>query len=70
MENVSEAVKDIVDIVEQFYVLRVEDLTKKLENIRRINVDSLIDLIQNEISENNIKTKRDIVKYVESIILD
>ncbi|OGI02317.1 MAG: hypothetical protein A2104_06305 [Candidatus Melainabacteria bacterium GWF2_32_7] len=70
MENVAEAVKDIVEIVEQFYLLRVEDLTRKLENIRRINVDSLVDLIQNEVNENKIKTKRDIVKYVESIILD
>ncbi|OGI23053.1 MAG: hypothetical protein A2287_00425 [Candidatus Melainabacteria bacterium RIFOXYA12_FULL_32_12] len=70
MENVAEAVKDIVEIVEQFYLLRVEDLTRKLENIRRINVDSLVDLIQNEVNESKIKTKRDIVKYVESIILD
>lgn len=70
MDNLAESIKDVVSIVEQFYILKSEDITKKLENIRRINLDSLINLMEIEVQKDNIKSKKDIIRYIESIILD
>jgi len=70
MDDISKSVKDVVDILEQFYVLKFTEVSKKIDNIKRINIDSLADRIQEEVEKGNIKTKSDIVKYVESIIPD
>lgn len=70
MKKIEEQIVNVVEILEQIYSLEVSDMTRKLENLKRINIDSVAAYIQKEQENNNFKNKNEIVKYIQSIIQD
>lgn len=70
MKKIEEDIRDILEVVEQVYALEVIDMKKKINNIKRVNVSSIVDIVNEEKKKGNIKTKKDIVQYIQSIIQD
>ena len=68
--DIESEVKNVLEIVEQVYLIKSVAAEKKLNNIKRINFDSLVNLIQKEISNDRIKSPKDMVNYIETIIED
>lgn len=70
MKKIEEDIRDILEVVENVYALEVVDMKKKIDNIKRVNISSIVDIVNEEKKKGNIKTKKDIVKYIQSIIQD
>jgi hypothetical protein len=70
MKKIEEEIQIILDVVEQVYALEVTDMKKKIDNIKRVKVDSIADIINEEKKKGNLKNKKDIVKFIQSIIQD
>ena len=70
MENSYNEIQEIIEILEQFYTLEIDELNNKLKNIKRIDINSLVNLIESEKEKKYIKSRKDLVKYIKSIIQD
>ena len=69
-KNTLNDVNDVIQTVEQVYINSASNLNKKLDNIKRINIETLTELVEKETENGHIKEKKDIVKYIEQIIQD
>lgn len=63
-------IREVIDIVEHLYETWLVNVRNRLDNLKRINVDSLAELIEYEKEKGRIKDKNDIIKYIESITQD
>ncbi|MDD3012924.1 MAG: hypothetical protein PHC34_04405 [Candidatus Gastranaerophilales bacterium] len=70
MKKMEEEIRNVVEIIEQIYSLEVSDMSKRMENLKRINFDSVAAYIEKEQKNNNFKSRNDLVKYIQSIIHD
>jgi|GEM_PF-2708621 len=70
MKKVEEEVRDVVEVIEQLYSLEVSDMSRKIENLKRVNINSVVAFVEKERKKDNFKSKTDIVKYIQSIIQD
>lgn len=67
---ISEEVKDTLNVIEQIYGVMLMNLQNRVNNFKRINIDSLIEFAKYEYVNGRIKNRKDIIKYIESITQD
>lgn len=59
-------VRSILNIMEKLYSLEIKYVAEKLENIKRINIDSLMEFVE----YNKLNDASDLIQYVQGIIQD
>ncbi|EKE03915.1 MAG: hypothetical protein ACD_20C00129G0011 [uncultured bacterium] len=69
-KDIYQEIQETMQIVEQIYEMWASNLKKRLDNLKRINIESLIVLIEYEKANGNIKNKSDIIKYIDGITQD
>jgi len=70
MKKIEEEIRDVVEIVEQVYSNQATELARKLDNFKRINVDTVAAYIKEEQVKGNFQNRDDIIKYIQSIVQD
>jgi len=69
-EEVYSETVQVIGILEGIYEIFIESLKTKIENLDKINIETLTELILKESEKGNIKERKDIIKYIEQIIQD
>ena len=70
MKNIKQTLENLIEIIDKIYKIEAKQINSKRENLKLINLDTLESLINNEIENGNVKKEKDIVEYIESIIID
>jgi len=70
MKKIEEEIRNVVEVIEQIYSLEVSDMNRKIDNLKRINIGSVVTYVKNEQEKGNFKSKNDIIQYIQSIIQD
>ena len=69
-KDIYQEIQETMQIVEQIYEMWASNLKKRLDNLKRINIESLIVLIEYEKTNGSIKNKADIIRYIDGITQD
>ncbi|OGI18765.1 MAG: hypothetical protein A2287_08905 [Candidatus Melainabacteria bacterium RIFOXYA12_FULL_32_12] len=69
-DNISNEIKEVLEVMEQLYDSWLTTLKAKKDNIKRINLDSIIELIALQKAKGEVKNRRDIIAYIDGIIGD
>lgn len=71
MENIAlDEVAEFIKILEIIYKNDIAKLRKKISHLKDINIEAFMALIKKEIASNNIKSKYDVLDYIEEIVQD
>jgi hypothetical protein len=69
-KDINQEIQEIVQIVEQMHEVCLTNTKKRLENLKRINIELLTIFVESERQNGNMKGKKDIIKYIDSLTQD